>query len=187
MTSGATGRKGDTEQLSENKTGIIVIQFVTLDGVTEDPDGRQGFSRGGWAFRLGPQAVLGDKFKMGQILQTGTLLLGRRTWEHFSHLWPSRTDDFSTKMNRIQKLVVSNALDRVDAWSNSVLIKGDWVEEVKKQKDRRDVVVIGSDGIVQTLIQRDLVDEYRFLIAVNSVKPSPQHTIGSRRRNNRNQ
>lgn len=143
---------------------IIVIQFMTLDGVTEDPDGRQGFNLGGWAFRFGPQAVAGDKFKMGEIMETGTLLLGRRTWEHFSRLWPSRTDDFSTKMNRMQKLVVSTTLDRADAWSNSALMKGDLVEEVKKQKDRQDVIVIGSDSLVQTLIEHDLIDEYCLLI-----------------------
>lgn len=150
--------------VEKKMASIIVIQFMTLDGVTEDPDGRQGFNRGGWAFRFGPQAVAGDKFKMGQIMETGTLLLGRRTWEHFSRLWPSRTDNFSTKMNRMQKLVVSKTLDRADAWSNSVLMKGDLVEEVKKQKDRQDVVVIGSDSIVQTLMQCNLVDEYRLLI-----------------------
>jgi dihydrofolate reductase len=150
--------------MEENVGSMIVIQFVTLDGVTEDPDGSQGFEHGGWAFRFGPQAVAGDKFKMGQKLETGTLLLGRRTWELFSRIWPSRTDDFSAKMNRIQKLVASKTRERVDEWSNSVLLKGDLIGEIKKHKNRQDVIVIGSDSLVQTLIQQDLVDEYRLLI-----------------------
>jgi hypothetical protein len=59
---------------------VIVIEFVTLDGVTQDPDGNEGFGPGGWAFRFGPEAVTGDPFRLGALLDTGALLLGRRTW-----------------------------------------------------------------------------------------------------------
>ena len=59
---------------------IIVIQFVSLDGVIHDPDGAEGSAHGGWAFRHGPQAVAGDKFRLGEVLDTGTLVLGRKTW-----------------------------------------------------------------------------------------------------------
>lgn len=71
---------------------LIVIQFITLDGVTEDPDGSDHTSFGGWAMRHGPQSVAGDKFRLGSILEHGTLLFGRRTWEGFSTLWPARDD-----------------------------------------------------------------------------------------------
>ncbi len=60
---------------------VIVVEFVSVDGVMQDPDGREGFARGGWAFRYGPEAVAGDKFLLGDVLDTGALLLGRRTWE----------------------------------------------------------------------------------------------------------
>lgn len=145
-------------------SNVILIQFVTLDGVTQDPDGAEGFKHGGWAFRFGPQAVAGDKFKLGHILETGVLLLGRRTWQRFSQLWPSRTDDFSTKMNRIEKLVVSRTLERVDAWSNSALLAGNLADEVRKRKAQQDVIVAGSDSVVHELMRHGLVDEYRLLI-----------------------
>jgi hypothetical protein len=93
---------------------VIVIEFVSIDGVMEDPDGRGGFDRGGWAFRYGPEAVAGDKFKLGELFDTGALLFGRQTWQQFSRLRPSRDDAFSTKMNTVPKLVASRTLTRVD-------------------------------------------------------------------------
>jgi dihydrofolate reductase len=143
---------------------VRVIQFITLDGFTQDPDGAEGTRHGGWAFRFGPQAVAGDKFKLGGLMDTGTLLLGRRTWQKFTGIWPTRSDDFSTKMNRMRKLVASESLERVDAWENSELLHGDPVDEVKKRKGEQDLIVVGSDSLVQRLIQHDLVDEYRLLI-----------------------
>jgi dihydrofolate reductase len=143
---------------------VMVIQFITLDGVTQDPDGADGTRTGGWAFRSGPQAVAGDKFKLGELMDTGAMLLGRRTWEKFTGIWPARSDDFSTKMNRMRKLVVSGSLERVDAWENSELLHGNPVDQVKKRKANRDLIVVGSDSLVQNLIEEDLVDEYRLLI-----------------------
>ncbi len=143
---------------------IIVIQFVTIDGVTQDPDGSEGSEHGRWAFRYGPQAVAGDKFKLGPLLDTGTLVLGRRTWQLFATLWPARTDDFSQKMNAIQKLVVSRTLERVDAWNNSTLLTGDAIGQLRRRKERDDLIIIGSDSLVQLLREYDLVDEYRLLI-----------------------
>ena len=95
----------------------IVIAFATLDGIIDDPDGSQGTPNGGWAFRRGPESVAGDKFKLGPILDTGTLLLGRKTWQVFSHIWPNRTDEFSTAMNQIPKLVATRTVTDVSAWS----------------------------------------------------------------------
>src|SRR3954453_2384455 len=123
---------------------LIVIQFVTLDGVVEDPDGRGGTPFGGWAFRFGPEAIAGDKFRLGSILETGVLLFGRRTWEHFSRLWPTRTDPFSTAMNKIEKLVVTRGTLDPSAWSNSAVVDGALVEAVARLVSERDVVVIGS-------------------------------------------
>jgi dihydrofolate reductase len=143
---------------------VIVVEFVTLDGVAEDPDGSGGTATGGWAFRHGPEAVAGDKFRLGALLDTGTLLLGRTTWELFAKIWPGRTDEFATRLNNAAKLVVSRTLGDVSAWRNSTLLPGDPVDEVGKLRETVDVIVIGSVGIAQELGHHGLVDEYRLLV-----------------------
>ena len=143
---------------------VIVIEFLSLDGVMQDPDGRGGSAYGGWAFRYGPAAVAGDKFKLGEVLDSGALLLGRATWQLFAGIWPSRDDAFSNKMNSIPKLVASRSLERVDEWQNSSLIAGDLVDEVARRKADQDLVVAGSASVVRTLMEHDLVDEYRLLV-----------------------
>ena len=95
-----------------NTHRTIVIAFSSLDGVTQDPDGRDGTPNGGWAFRHGPEAVAGDKFGLGPILNTGVIVYGRKTWEAFSRVWPNRSDDFSAAMNRIPKLVATSTAAR---------------------------------------------------------------------------
>src|SRR5256885_10996305 len=77
---------------------LIVIEFVSLDGVMHDPDGSDGSPQGGWAFRYGREAVAGDKFGLGEVLDTGVMLLGRRTWQLFAKIWPGRDDPFSAKL-----------------------------------------------------------------------------------------
>jgi dihydrofolate reductase len=143
---------------------VIVIEFVSVDGVMQDPDGRGGFDRGGWAFRHGPAAVAGDKFELGELLDTGALLLGRQTWQLFAQIWPSRDDAFSTKMNAIPKLVASRTLKRVDDWQNSNLLRRDLLAEVAARKATQDLIVMGSASVAKTLIAHDLVDEFRLLI-----------------------
>jgi len=143
---------------------LIVIEFVTLDGIVEDPDGSGGTPAGGWAFRFGPEGVAGDKFNLGSMLDTGTFLLGRTTWELFSRIWPSRTDEFSTAMNRIAKLVVSRSLKETDAWNNSTVLDGDLVTEVTRLRAERDLIVTGSLSVVHTLAEHSLIDEYRLIV-----------------------
>jgi dihydrofolate reductase len=143
---------------------VIVTEFVTLDGIVEDPDGSQGSPAGGWAFRHGPETVAGDKFKLGPTLDRGVLLLGRATWQLFARIWPSRADEFAAKMNRIPKLVASRSLDDVSGWSNSALIDGDLVTEVQRHARDRDIIVAGSVSLAHQLAARDLVDEYRLLV-----------------------
>ncbi len=140
---------------------VIVIQFITLDGVVSDPDGSAGTPTGGWAFRHGPEAVAGDKFRLGDVLDDGVLLLGRTTWQLFSRLWPGRDDPFSTRMNTVPKLVASRTLTDASAWANSQIIDGDLVDAVKHE--RRDVIITGSLSIVHALMAQDLIDEYRLL------------------------
>jgi dihydrofolate reductase len=143
---------------------VIVIEFATLDGVVEDPDGQGGTPGGGWAFRYGPEAVAGDKFNLGAVLDTGVMLLGRRTWDLFATMWPGRDDPFSRKMNAIEKLVASRKPDQLEGWANSALLSGDLVAEVRQLKNERDVVVTGSLGVVDELRAHDLVDEFRLLV-----------------------
>ncbi|MFJ5886003.1 dihydrofolate reductase family protein [Kitasatospora cineracea] len=142
---------------------VIVIEFTTLDGVVSDPDGSAGTPGGGWAFRYGPEAVAGDKFRLGRVLDEGVLLLGRSTWQLFAGLWPGRDDPFAVRMNAVPKLVVSRAPGRADmaGWANSRLLDGELVEAVARE--RRDVVVAGSLSVVDRLREADLVDEYRLL------------------------
>jgi len=140
---------------------VIVIEFITLDGIVSDPDGSGGTPAGGWAFRHGPAAVAGDKFRLGSVLDDGVLLLGRKTWQLFSRIWPGRDDPFSARMNAARKLVASNTLADASAWANSRVIDGDFVDAVKREE--RDVIIMGSLSVVHALTAEDLVDEYRLL------------------------
>jgi dihydrofolate reductase len=141
---------------------VIVIQFITLDGIVSDPDGSGGTPTGGWAFRHGPETVAGDKFRLGSVLDEGVMLLGRTTWQLFSGLWPGRDDPFSARMNAVPKLVASRTLTDASAWANSRPINGGLVDTVRHE--RRDVIITGSLSVVRALMAEDLIDEYRLLI-----------------------
>ncbi len=143
---------------------IIVIEFFTLDGVITDPDGSDGTATGGWALRHGPQAIAGDKFQLGTILDEGVMLLGRRTWSLFARIWPSRDDDFARRMNAVPKLVASHTVTEFDAWHNSSLVTGDLVDFARRERANRDVIVAGSISVAHMLMAADVVDEYRLLI-----------------------
>jgi dihydrofolate reductase len=138
---------------------LIVSEFVTLDGVMEDPGGAEGFDRGGWAFKFerGPD---GDAFKVDEVFGSDALLLGRRTYEGFAAAWPERTDEagFADRMNSMAKYVVSGTLERAD-WKNTTVIGGDLAEGVRTLKSRD-----GGDILVAGLIEHDLVDEYRLMV-----------------------
>jgi dihydrofolate reductase len=141
----------------------IVIQFITLDGVVEDPDGSDGTSFGGWAMRHGPEAIAGDKFKLGDKMTTGVMLFGRRTWEHFGKLWGPRDNDFAKAMNAATKVVLTDKPVDLDDWSNSTAIGGGLTEWVQSTLPDHDVIVIGSGSVVAALGADGLVDEYRLL------------------------
>ena len=140
---------------------VIVIEFVTLDGIVSDPDGSGGTPAGGWVFRHGREAVTGDPFRLGSVLDNGVLLLGRKTWQLFSRIWPGRDDPFSVRMNNVPKLVASRTLTDASAWANSQAVGGDVAGTVKREP--RDVIVMGSLSIVHDLMAADLIDEYRLL------------------------
>jgi dihydrofolate reductase len=143
---------------------VVVSQFVTLDGVVEDPGGAEGFDRGGWAFQFN-RGDDGDKFKLDEVMQSDALLLGRVTYEGFAEAWPSRAGDFADKFNNMPKYVVSTTMDEAD-WNNSTVIKGDVAEEVGKLKEQPggDILVNGSVQLVHALVEDDLIDEYRLMV-----------------------
>jgi len=140
---------------------VIVIEFITLDGVLSDPDGSGGTAAGGWAFRHGPETVAGDKFRLGSTLDEGVLLLGRTTWQLFSRIWPGREDPFSVRMNAVPKLVATRTLTDTSAWANSRVLGGDLIEAVRREP--RDLIITGSLSIVHALMAEGLIDEYRLL------------------------
>ncbi|GAA3776365.1 dihydrofolate reductase family protein [Streptomyces chiangmaiensis] len=140
---------------------VIVIEFITLDGIVSDPDGSGATPTGGWAFRHGPGTVAGDKFQLGSTLDDGVMLLGRTTWQLFSLIWPGRDDPFATRMNAAPKLVVSRTLTDTSAWANSRVIDSSLVDAVKREK--RDVIITGSLSVVHALMSEELIDEYRLL------------------------
>jgi len=142
---------------------IIVTEFVSLDGVMEDPGGAENFKYGGWTFEI--DRGEGDKFKLDETMDTAALLLGRKTYEGFAAAWPSREGEFADKFNTMPKYVVSATLDNPE-WTNTTVLKGDAVEAVKKLKAEQDgnIVVHGSRQLAQTLIENDLVDELRLMV-----------------------
>src|SRR5512136_1355439 len=143
---------------------LVVTEFLTLDGVMEDPGGAEKFERGGWAFQF-DRGPAGDKFKNDELLASDTLLLGRRTYEGFATAWPSRTGEFADMMNGMSKAVVSTTLTKA-GWNNSILIKENIPQAVSrlKQAPGEDILVAGSAQLVNTLMQNDLVDEYRLMV-----------------------
>ena len=143
---------------------IVVSQFVTIDGVIEDPGGSEGFERGGWAFQF-ERGEDGDKFKLDEVFASGALLLGRVTYEGFAAAWPSRTGDFADKFNSMPKYVVSRTLETPD-WNNSTVISDNVADEIEKLRKAEggDILVNGSAQLVRTLIEHDLVDELRLMV-----------------------
>jgi dihydrofolate reductase len=143
---------------------IVVTEFVSLDGVMEDPGGSEDFRYGGWSFEF-DRGAEGNKFKLDEALEADALLLGRVTYEGFAEAWPSREGEFADKFNSMPKYVVTSTLEE-PAWNNSTVLKGDVVEEVSKLRRGPDgaIVVHGSAQLVQTLVEHDLVDELRLMV-----------------------
>ncbi len=154
---------------------VIVSEFVTLDGVTEDPGGAEGFEHGGWSIRLGSGEQ--QRFKYDELAAADALLLGRKTYEGFAAAWPSMVEGYdgpgraelqryTDMMNGYPKHVASRTLQEPLAWNNSTLIEGDVAEEVSglKEQPGKDILVFGSARLVRTLMGHDLIDEYRLMV-----------------------
>ena len=147
---------------------IVISTNVSLDGVVQDPDGQEGFGRGGWFARSGGTDT-GEFYTMSQAeamsAATAALLLGRRTDEWFGARWPSRTGEWADRLNGLPKYVVS-ATVQDPAWSNVTVLKGDVVEEVTRLKQDLDgdILVYASYQLGNTLLDHDLVDELRLFV-----------------------
>ena len=143
---------------------IVVTEFVSLDGVMEDPGGSEGSKHGAWTFEFS-RGEEGDTFKLDETMGSEALLLGRVTYEGFAAAWPSREGEFADKFNTMPKYVVSSTL-RDPEWANSTVLEGDVVEAVTKLKREQDgdIVVHGSASLAQALIDNDLVDELRLMV-----------------------
>ena len=143
---------------------IVVTEFISLDGVMEDPGGDSGFKHAGWTFEI-EQGREGADFKINETRNSEALLLGRVTYQGFAKAWPSLDGEFADKFNNMPKYVISSTLDKAE-WNNSTVLQGDVVKEVSKlrQKPGGDIVVHGSAKLVQTLVEHDLVDELRLMV-----------------------
>jgi dihydrofolate reductase len=143
---------------------IIVTEFVSLDGVMEDPGGSEDFKYGGWSFEIS-RGEEGDKFKIDESLDAAAQLLGRATYDAFAESWPSRDGEFADKFNNMPKYVVSSTLKNPE-WTNTTVLEGDVGQAVAKLKEDvdGDIVVHGSAQLAQTLLDLDLVDELRLMV-----------------------
>src|ERR1700719_4489479 len=146
---------------------VVVSEFVSLDGVMEDPGGAEGYKHGGWSFKYkrGPD---GHKYNLDELSAAGALLLGRVTYEGFAKAWPSVKDEegFGDKMNGIRKYVVSNKLKDSEAtWNNTTIIRSDMAAEVARLKAQPggDLLLYGSARLAQDLAEHGLVDGYRLM------------------------
>jgi dihydrofolate reductase len=145
---------------------LVVTEFISLDGVMEDPGGAETFKYGGWTFEFQTGDAFGA-FKFEELMASDAQLLGRVTYEGFAKAWPTMegTGEFGERMNSMPKYVVSSTLTE-PTWENTTVLSGDLTTEVQALKDRYDgdILVAGSAQLVQGLLDRDLVDELRLMV-----------------------
>jgi dihydrofolate reductase len=143
---------------------IVVTEFISLDGVIEDPGGAEDFKYGGWSFEFN-RGDAGNKFKLDETMGSAALLLGRVTYKGFAEAWPQRDGEFADKFNSMPKYVVSSTVDGSE-WTNTTVLDGDVPEAVRKVRDEvdGDIVVHGSGQLVQTLLEHDLVDRLHLMV-----------------------
>ena len=143
---------------------IAITEFMSVDGVIEDPGGAEDYKYGGWSFEFS-RGDEGDKFKLDETFDADAQLLGRATYEGFAEAWPSRDGEFADKFNSMPKYVVSSTLSDPE-WTNTVVVDGDLADAVAKIRAEHDgdIVVHGSAQLSQALLEQDLVDELRLMV-----------------------
>ncbi len=147
-------------------SNIVVSEFVSLDGVMEDPGGAEGYKHGGWTFQFGSPEQ--EQWKSEELFKSGALLLGRKTYQGFAAAWPTMpgTGAYGERINSLPKYVLSTTLADAEMTWNAALIKGDLADELTrlKQEGDQDILIFGSGQLVHTLSARGLIDEYRLMI-----------------------
>jgi dihydrofolate reductase len=145
---------------------VVVTEFMGIDGVIQDPGGSGEYDRGGWSFEYN-RGEEGDKFKLDELMAADVQLFGRITYEGFAEAWPTRKDDagFADRINSMPKYVVSTTIKDPE-WENTTVISENVPEEVAKLKDQYegDILIAGSAKLIQTLVENDLVDEWRLMV-----------------------
>jgi dihydrofolate reductase len=143
---------------------IVVTEFLSLDGVMEDPGGSEDFKYGGWTFEISTGDE-GMQFKVDETMGSDAMLLGRVTYEGFAEAWPERDGDFADRFNSMPKYVFSSTL-RDPSWTNTTVVNGDLASAVADVRGRHegDIVVHGSAQLAQGLLDADLVDELRLMV-----------------------
>jgi dihydrofolate reductase len=145
---------------------IVVSANVTVDGVVQDPTGSEGFALGGWFERMS-DADRGEwaKVEFQEASDAAALLLGRRSYGYFAERWADRPGDWADRLRKLPKYIVSSTLEDPTGWGEATVIRGEAVEEVTKLKQSLDgeIVVYASRVLVQTLLEHDLVDEWRLM------------------------
>ena len=142
---------------------VVVTEFSSLDGVMEAPGG-EDFKYPGWSFEF-DRGEDGNKFKLDETLEADALLIGRVTYESFAGAWPQREGEFADKFNSMPKYVISSTLKDPE-WNNTTVLSGDAVEEAAKLRQELDgtIQVPGSNQLVHTLVEHDLVDQVNLMI-----------------------
>lgn len=143
---------------------LVVTEFVSIDGVFEDPGGAEDYEHGGWTFEY-DRGEDGNAFKLDEVMETQVQLLGRVTYEGFAAAWPSREGPFADKLNSDPKYVVSTTLTNPE-WENTTVISGDVVDGISRLIDETEgvILVAGSGTLVRTLFEANLVDELRLMV-----------------------
>src|SRR5207302_1768693 len=143
---------------------LVVTEFVSVDGVFEDPGGSEDYEHGGWTFEY-ERGEDGNKFKLDEVMEAEVQLLGRVTYEGFAAAWPAREGEFADKLNNDPKYVVSTTL-KDPTWQNTTVISKNVPEEIAKLKAQTagSILVAGSGTLVATLLEHDLVDELRLMV-----------------------
>ena len=145
---------------------IVITENISLDGVVQDPTGEEGFRHGGWFTQVGDRdRDERAKVVLDEAMGAEAFLLGRRSYEFLAARWPSRNGELAARLNSLPKYVVSSTL-RDPKWNNSVVLRGDVMNQVLKLKQDLDgdIVVPASRQLVRTLMEHDLADQLRLMV-----------------------
>jgi dihydrofolate reductase len=158
------GKAGSTAGRRRAMGKLVVTEFVSVDGVFEDPGGAEDYEHGGWTFEY-DRGEEGNQFKMDELLAAEVHLFGRVTYEGFAEAWPSREGEFADRLNNDRKVVVSTTLTDPE-WNNTTVISDDVPKKIAALKNETEgvILVAGSGTLVGTLLEHDLVDELRLMV-----------------------